>query len=329
MLGSPILEVVIGIVFIYLLFSLLSTIVNELIASIFRLRGKNLKSAIRRMLDDDRSQQQLSADFYNHPLIKYLSRTDKSLPAYIEPKAFSKVLIEIILSGRKVAKVGGVVKGTADDIFHKIEQLDMEGETVELLKTFAREAGNDWNVFSDKLENWFEQTMDRAKGWYNRKLKKITFGIGLVIALAFNIDTIQVYQILNRNAEVRKSVLESAANYIAYAKSDSAYTPGGDMDTTTTVGQVSNKLGKFLDEQIQPNTNMLGLGWNDESLRGCDASVSGVVCVVLKLAGWFITALAISLGSPFWFDLLNRLISLRGVGDNPEKKERKTIKPVG
>ncbi|UII29176.1 hypothetical protein LVD15_12325 [Fulvivirga maritima] len=323
MLGSPILEVVIGIVFIYLLFSLLSTIANELIASIFRLRAKNLQSAIRRMLDDDRNKQQLSEDFYNHPLIKYLSRTDKSLPSYIEPKAFSKTLIEIILTSRKVAKVGDVAKGTSDDILYKIEQLEMEGDTIELLKTFAREAGNDWDAFSDKLENWFDQTMDRAKGWYNRKLKKITFGVGLVIAIAFNIDTIQVYQILNRNAEVRKAVLESAANYIAYAKSDSTYTVGGEMDTTTTVGQVSNKLGKFLNEQIQPNTNMLGLGWNDESLRGCGASMSGIACIIMKLGGWFITALAISLGSPFWFDLLNRLISLRGAGSNPEKEGRK------
>ncbi|UII21108.1 hypothetical protein [Fulvivirga ligni] len=63
MLGSPILEVVIGIVFIYLLFSLLSTIVNELIAASFRLRAKNLKNAIRRMLDGNQDASKLSEDF--------------------------------------------------------------------------------------------------------------------------------------------------------------------------------------------------------------------------------------------------------------------------
>ena len=30
--------------------------------------------------------------------------------------------------------------------------------------------------------------------------------------------------------------------------------------------------------------------------------------------GWLITALAISLGSPFWFDILNKLVKVRGSG---------------
>jgi len=29
------------------------------------------------------------------------------------------------------------------------------------------------------------------------------------------------------------------------------------------------------------------------------------------------TALAISLGAPFWFDILNRLINIRAVGKSP------------
>jgi len=37
----------------------------------------------------------------------------------------------------------------------------------------------------------------------------------------------------------------------------------------------------------------------------------------LKLVGWLITALAVSLGGPFWFDLLNRLVDLRGAGPRP------------
>lgn len=39
-----------------------------------------------------------------------------------------------------------------------------------------------------------------------------------------------------------------------------------------------------------------------------------------KLLGFLLTAMAISLGSPFWFDLLNKLINLRGAG----KKENET-----
>jgi hypothetical protein len=43
-----------------------------------------------------------------------------------------------------------------------------------------------------------------------------------------------------------------------------------------------------------------------------------------KLAGIFITALAAMQGAPFWFDLLKRLVNLRGTGANPAEKEGKS-----
>jgi len=37
-----------------------------------------------------------------------------------------------------------------------------------------------------------------------------------------------------------------------------------------------------------------------------------------QAAGWLLTALAGMLGAPFWFELLQRLVNLRGVGPKPE-----------
>ena len=34
--------------------------------------------------------------------------------------------------------------------------------------------------------------------------------------------------------------------------------------------------------------------------------------------GWVLTATAVSLGAPFWFDLLSRVAKLRGTGRRPE-----------
>jgi hypothetical protein len=38
---------------------------------------------------------------------------------------------------------------------------------------------------------------------------------------------------------------------------------------------------------------------------------------MLKGLGWPITALAVSLGGPFWFQLLQRIVDLRGAGARP------------
>jgi hypothetical protein len=44
-----------------------------------------------------------------------------------------------------------------------------------------------------------------------------------------------------------------------------------------------------------------------------------VVYALLALPGWLITALAVSLGAPFWFDTLKTLINIRGAGPKPER----------
>src|SRR4029077_6545076 len=43
-------------------------------------------------------------------------------------------------------------------------------------------------------------------------------------------------------------------------------------------------------------------------------SVSGWV---IAIVGWLITIAAISMGAPFWFNLLNKVASLRSTGDPP------------
>jgi hypothetical protein len=47
------------------------------------------------------------------------------------------------------------------------------------------------------------------------------------------------------------------------------------------------------------------------------------------LFGWLITALAITLGAPFWFDLLAKLVSLRGAGGNTNTSNDTNAKPNG
>ena len=38
-----------------------------------------------------------------------------------------------------------------------------------------------------------------------------------------------------------------------------------------------------------------------------------------KIMGWLITTLALYLGAPFWFEMINKFINLRGTGKKPEE----------
>jgi hypothetical protein len=59
------------------------------------------------------------------------------------------------------------------------------------------------------------------------------------------------------------------------------------------------------------------LGWQDVDV--CDGKAWPS-----RLLGWFLSITAISLGAPFWFDILKRVMSIRNAGQKPEKSEETT-----
>jgi hypothetical protein len=62
---------------------------------------------------------------------------------------------------------------------------------------------------------------------------------------------------------------------------------------------------------------MLPIGWSSAEIPPNGASSW---LWLTKVAGWLLTALALSLGAPFWFDLLNKLVNIRHGMTKPEVK---------
>ncbi len=92
---QEIFEVVIGLVFIWLVLSTATMQVGEWIANLLKWRSADLEKTIRRMLGDD----DLTRLFYDHPLIRSLSVdqvTADSRPSYIPANKFSTGLLSII-----------------------------------------------------------------------------------------------------------------------------------------------------------------------------------------------------------------------------------------
>jgi hypothetical protein len=110
MLDSPILEVALGLIFVYSLLAILVTQINTVIANIFNLRARHLKAAIRDLIIDPTTQ----ARFMTHPLIALVKRPlspDRPLSAqgaesivesgtsdvsWIEPTVFADVMTDLI-----------------------------------------------------------------------------------------------------------------------------------------------------------------------------------------------------------------------------------------
>jgi len=215
MFGSIALDVAIGLVLMYLLYSLLVTILGELISSWIGIRSKMLKNGIESMLLDESDvtkrkiwiirwlkdftyktrpdfKNSMAEDFYNYPSIKYLGKNEfDNLPSYLSKETFSDTLFNMMRE-----------KGTGTDDMSKIDfclkynTLNINDETKKHITNLFQTSDFNPATFKLSLQKWFNDTMDRLNGWYKRRIQFITFWIGLIIAVSFNVDSIKMARML-------------------------------------------------------------------------------------------------------------------------------------
>ena len=285
----------------------------------------------------------LTKAFYAHPAIKYLGHKGvNSKPSYIPKDRFGSTLIDLLNKGaylddvENIAATLGIIPeydssllasrirgleeklqelaqaksadevetaSTQEQLDHlklelfqrtnkenpwDIEGLSIGAETKYQLKMLWQQAANDKEKFKALIENWYEDQMDRVAGWYKRKLTFLTFVIGLLIAGLFNVDSISLTTELVKNEDMRTMLVESAKGYLAE-------NPEGPRATTF---KAQKQYIDSLNMEIDKYNYVLGASKEPDY-------------TLWTVLGWVITAFAISLGAPFWFDLLNKLMQVR------------------
>jgi hypothetical protein len=294
------LQVVVGLVFVLLLLSLLATTIMELLSSMFSLRGKNLEKALRNMLASTDVDDKILENFKNNSLYKQLSfkyGKKRESPSYISDKSFQSILFDTILAGEGIEKLES-----------KIEELPDE-DLKNVLKQFLEESGHEVEDFKLKVRGWYNDIMDRASGWYKKFTQKILVGVGLMIAVVFNADTLAIYERLESDPETLAQVVNMAEDFVSSTEEADLTSP-----ENAEFQDKVDELQGLIDNQIENVKSPLGLGWKNvewEKVTVYDA--------LTKLLGWIVTALAVSLGAPFWFDLLRKLVNIRQSGKVPEK----------
>ncbi len=382
MFGSDILGVAIGIVFIYLLGSLVVTTVNEWISRMFAIRAKNLEAGIRELLDGEdvaaaagaaakaaaladgkteaaaETAAETAAEvaaaatggigtvaktfkekLFEHPLVfgtykvgmwdRLRRKGDKAgRPSYIDPKAVSAVLFdEFMTAGNSKAGLGESKIASAEAALTKIEDaIDADNQIPPHLKKLMQTFVNDANTtlkdseakvakIRKDIETWFDGSMSRVSGWYKRKMQTVSIIVALGVAIFLNIDSIAVTQTLWNDQAVRDQVVASAEGYAAQNADKPLDSEGAKKNLEGLNLPIGwDKLsGNFsIDKGDDPDRVFPG------SLNPGRAGGAGV----LKWIGLLVSGIAISLGSQFWFDILGKLINLRGAGGKPNTTKR-------
>jgi hypothetical protein len=293
---SIILDVAIGVVFVYLLLSLLCSTVSELFARVFAWRSNTLAKGIQNLLDDPDATG-LAREFYQHPLIDSMDRDGKidkwlkrySKPSYIPSSTFATALLDIIVrdSGTKPQTFEEFRNAVANS--KKINDIT---KTI-LLVLFDNSQNNLDNVRKN-IEDWFNNAMDRVSGWYKRNVQSLILLLALIITVGANVDTIMIGNNLAQDSTLRSSVVASAQVFANQTVSSGS-------NASSNIRELRNEI-----QQIQ----ILPIGWSQRLPTDFWGWLT-------KIFGLFITTIAVSLGAPFWFDMLNKLIDLRGTGKQP------------
>lgn len=384
MFSSPIVNVALGLVLMYLMLSLLCTAVNEFLATLTNLRARYLRTAIDWLLHDEDLKKKFHANglvqamqprpgmLRRTPEIaratsqapgKALRRLAKKPPptpavkadgagskeepkwyaSYIDGKTFASALLSSLESMGQSLDPAALKLAAADYQNHHMGRV-----LGDVLRFEADVADTDIQKLKDALASWFDKSMEQLSGVYKRRMKWVSLGIGIVVAVALNANSITVAQRLWQSPDLQKQTAALAQKMVkqppaalqGVASGADPAAPQVMLAATTTAaggsaGAATGQSAKSLAELLR--------GQADEILKQYQAINAsfplgyGFFQMPQKFTGWLIvifgllvTGVALSLGAPFWFDLLSYIVKMRNESDPPAPGDKdKAAKPTG
>jgi hypothetical protein len=305
--------VVVGIIFVFLLVSLVVSAANEVVQALISGRRQYLKKGLSALLQNATFQElKQSATGENqpakpgtrsivdmvlaHPLVSSLKTAKTGAPSYMPSDLFVAAFLDLINQGMLSNGAGGENLGTL------IAKIDNEPLRT-ALTTLWEKAGGEIESFKKELADWFDDVMDRVSGWYKIYAQYWLLGLSFFVSVACNVDSIHLLKQLSSDPAVRAATYDQATKFLQ--------TSGGSAEG-------SAEIGKEASDRLKTDLNALQdlplpVGWDQSQTRYIQGHW------LTTILGWLITTLAASLGAPFWFDTLTRIMNIRAAGVVPPK----------
>jgi len=338
MSSFPILDLVVGMIFIYFLLSIICSSAVEIILSANKIRAKVLEEWLRRIFSKEVTiggkTESLAAAIMDHCTTTALSKTGKST-SYMDAKNFTSALLEkITYDPSKPLNIPAKIQDFVESI-QKSDLLPQElkrvflmyaNEAIETFNAVTDKVTSEVDLFRGKIENWFDTSMQRVGGSFkSRYMRPWTFFVAALATILLNADSMSIAKYLYSNPDARVKLASQAMSDV---KDSSLQHYLDDLKKSTDFTR--NDSVKASLEQIQTNIServndvkmakqsledVIPLGWDTNNWHKTTASAGSFL---LKLLGLVLTVFAIMMGAPFWFDTLNKISNLRGTGTKPQ-----------
>jgi hypothetical protein len=268
---------------------------------VINLRADFLEKRLQEMFKDPT----LVTQFYKHPLIEALATKTvwgkKRNPTHIPNPIFAKAAVDIFLNAGRT--IGDIPAGSMSlavmnqSMQDSLKYIDNKNKLfARTIKYLAPKLDEETAKVEDKLaeyrgnvEAWFDTAMTQATFLYRKYASIIALAVGFGIAMIFNVDSIYIVKQLWRDPTLRQAIVAQAENI--------------NPEESFSVSAIQDKLNEL----------SLPVGWNEVS------TPQDFQGWLLKTLGILLTGSAASLGAPFWFDVLNKMLGLKKETKKAEK----------
>lgn len=211
----------------------------------------------------------------------------------LETQAIPKSLQATLLS--LADKAGSSLAAKASDTVLSTMQ-NLTDNSVSSLKIYLSDLESDVKSLGTEVEAWFNRGMARSQGVYKRNAKAVALLIGVAIAIALNADSLHMLDRLSRDPAIRSAISQAAEEVAA------------------TNPAALDELESEIDGALRELPIPLGYGEAVVSRQQAAQDAWLIPFIPRRLIGWLITGFAISMGSSFWFNLLQRVIHVKNTG---------------
>jgi hypothetical protein len=303
-------------------------------------------------------------------VIQKLGLAHRNLPSYVPADHFAKALLDIVARGpvdetapAAATDLGG--PALTVEAIREAAAAFPDQRIGRIVLTALDTAAGDVANAQAAIASWFDNSMDRVSGWYKRRTQRMLFLLGLGAAVVLNLDALSVLQHLSQDKALRQNAVAAAERRVEASKgaaaTESADALRKDLDTVGfptgwTAGRPVPQpsycdVATTVQHQGIGGLKLWPVGSEDPASFDCngnkvtswahywaaprDRHGGGAYVltwghILMMLVGWLMTALAVMLGAPFWFDLLSKFMNIRSAikpDAAPAPQPQKTAPP--
>ena len=276
------LDVFVSLITVYIVLALTVSALTEIITRLVGLRSIGLKSGIRSILQDPNVKDLTdeTKKFWDSGIIKSATDGDPS-PNSLDALTFATATL---------ATAGLDASRNADQVKPMIVSAPIDAHLKDVLTGLADRSLSRGTTLHDELAQHFDATMEKIGRWYRHWAQGIAFVLAIIFTIYVNANSLELLHQLTTHPESR----------LELAKIQS----GPAADPANHARAMDNL--KELDALITSDT-----------LSGKGLSAELASDPFRTIVGLLITILAVSLGAPFWFDVLGRISPKASGADRP------------